>query len=137
GRWRLDRDARFGLAWAAAMVALLSCARFKRSDYLLPAYPGLALFLGCAAESWLRERSAAARRWAVRGFAATLAACGLAWLAFWQFVLPGQDAANRQAEFAARVRASLPPGQVVLFFRAESHALAFHLGRPLNTFLEW
>jgi hypothetical protein len=38
---------------------------------------------------------------------------------------------------AAEVRRLVPPPQGVLFFRTEAHALAFHLGPPLNTFLEW
>jgi hypothetical protein len=56
---------------------------------------------------------------------------------FWHAVLPAQDAANRQDEFAAEVRQVAPAPQLVLFFRAEAHALAFHIGRPINTFLEW
>ncbi len=52
GRWRQDRDARFGLAWLVGMTLLLSCARYKRADYLVPAYPGAALFLGCVIVRW-------------------------------------------------------------------------------------
>src|SRR5262249_34491233 len=55
GLWREDADARFGLTWFLGMLLLLSCSRFKRADYLLPAYPGAAVFLGCVAQRWLRE----------------------------------------------------------------------------------
>src|SRR5262249_49575453 len=44
---RHDAEARFGLVWLLTMVVVLSCARFKRADYLLPAFPGAALFIGC------------------------------------------------------------------------------------------
>src|SRR5262249_13572560 len=47
GYWRSDPDARLGLAWFTTVTLVLSCAGFKRGDYLLPAYPGVALFLGC------------------------------------------------------------------------------------------
>src|SRR5207248_623155 len=46
GYWRAGPEARLGLAWLAAATLVLSCAAFKRGDYLLPAYPGAALFLG-------------------------------------------------------------------------------------------
>src|SRR5262249_45487110 len=36
GWWRDDPDARFGLIWFGSMFVVLSCARFKRADYLLP-----------------------------------------------------------------------------------------------------
>src|SRR5439155_25744847 len=53
--WQQDAEARLGLVWLLAMVLVLSCSRFKRADYLLPAYPGAALFRGCAAERCYRE----------------------------------------------------------------------------------
>ena len=46
GYWRTDPEARLGMVWLLAVMLVLSCARFKRADYLLPAYPGAALFLG-------------------------------------------------------------------------------------------
>ncbi len=55
--WRFrgaDAQARLGAAWLLAMLVFLSCMRFKRADYLLPAYPGAALLLGCAAERLYR-----------------------------------------------------------------------------------
>ena len=42
---KTDQEARFGLIWFAAVFAVLSCSSFKRADYLLPAYPGAAIFL--------------------------------------------------------------------------------------------
>ena len=76
GMWREDRLFRFGVVWLVVMVAVLSASRFKRADYLLPAVPGAALALGCAAERWLsartQTRSLTLAKWA---FGAALA-CG-------------------------------------------------------------
>jgi hypothetical protein len=38
---------------------------------------------------------------------------------------------------AAEIRTVAPTPEQILFFRVEDHLLAYHLGRPLNTFLEW
>ncbi len=135
GRWREDAEARFGLTWLLSITLLLSCLRFKRADYLLPAYPGAALFLGCAAERCLQS-AVHPRRWAL-GFAAVVAVCLGGWWYYLDIVLPQQEPERDLRRFAAEVRRLVPPPQGVLFFRTEAHALAFHLGPPLNTFLEW
>lgn len=135
GRWRLDPEARFGLVWLLSMGIFLSCMRFKRADYLLPAYPGAALLLGCVAE----------RCWQTARFPRRLAAqasllvvgCLASWWVYLDHVLPEGERQYEQRSFATAIRRLAPAPQVVLFFRAEDHALAFHLGRPLNTFLEW
>ncbi len=44
------RKLNFGVVWFLVIFGFLSCMSFKRADYLLPAYPGAALFLGCWAE---------------------------------------------------------------------------------------
>jgi len=135
GRWRVDAEARLGLSWLASTTLFLSLLGFKRADYLLPAYPGAALLLGCVAEHWYR----AARR--PSRLAAALAA-GLAvalggWLVYIDRWLPQEDAHNQQRTFAAAIRRLVPAPQQVMFFRTEDHLLYFHLGRPIHTFLEW
>jgi Dolichyl-phosphate-mannose-protein mannosyltransferase len=50
--WRSDAELRLGLIWLLTVLVVLSFARFKRADYLLPAYPGAALFLGCVLQSF-------------------------------------------------------------------------------------
>ncbi|HEY1379722.1 MAG TPA: phospholipid carrier-dependent glycosyltransferase, partial [Gemmataceae bacterium] len=59
-----DPVARLGWVWLGTITVLLSASRFKRADYLLPAYPGAAVWLGCVAErvyhSW---RSPCRARW--------------------------------------------------------------------------
>ncbi len=39
--------------------------------------------------------------------------------------------------FAAGIRRYAPAPDPVIFFRVEEHSLAFHIGRPLDTLLEW
>jgi hypothetical protein len=58
----------------------------------------------------------------------------LTWWVYLDLIEPRQPARPTQ-QFAAAIRArtSLP----VLFFRAEDHNLAFHVGRPIATLLEW
>jgi hypothetical protein len=115
------------------MLLLLSCMRFKRADYLLPAYPGAALLLGCAAEAWLRDGRAA--RGVAVGLAVLLACCAAGWFGYLELVAPGLDQGRPDRRFAEAVRRHTS-GRV-LFFRAEAHAVAFHVGRPLHTLLEW
>jgi 4-amino-4-deoxy-L-arabinose transferase-like glycosyltransferase len=134
-RWREDPEARFGLVWFLTMIALLSCAGFKRADYLLPAYPGAALLLGCVAERWY-QGAIHPRRLAVT-FGLIVAACVAAWGVVLHHVLPQQEPALEQRTFAQAIRQYAPQPDFVHFFRAESHALAFHVGYPIDTFLEW
>jgi 4-amino-4-deoxy-L-arabinose transferase-like glycosyltransferase len=138
GLWRESRLFRFGVVWCVVMLAVLSAAQFKRADYLLPAFPGAAVALGCAAEGWLASRAGprSVRR-AKRGFGVLLA-CGLAvWPVMWAVVEPAEAARQEKRPFAAAVRAHAPAPQTVLLFRAESHLLAYHLGPPLHTLVEW
>jgi 4-amino-4-deoxy-L-arabinose transferase-like glycosyltransferase len=135
GRWRDDPEGRFGLIWLVVMVALLSCMRFKRADYLLPAYPGAALVLGRAAEHWYvtsRQRRALAA-----GFAVVLAGCAAGWLVYLDRVLPEKEPALSYRPFAEQIRRRAPAPHFIIFFRAEAHDLAFHVGRPLDSILEW
>ncbi|MFL5340194.1 MAG: ArnT family glycosyltransferase, partial [Gemmataceae bacterium] len=137
GLWRTDSLARLGLVWLVAVVAVMSCAKFKRADYLLPAYPGLAIFLGCVGEQvWLAGRPQLRRQLAI-GLATALAVVAGTWIYLLHVELPRHEPERELRSFARAIREVAPAPQVVLFFRAEAHALSFHLGRPVNTFLEW
>lgn len=128
--FRVDREARLGLVWLVAIVGLLSLSRFKRADYLLPAYPGAAILLGCWAE---RLPAVAVRRCAF----GALAACSVGWAVFVRTQVASMDAEREKHTFAATIRAVAPPPEHVLFFRVEDHLLAFHVGRPVSGLLEW
>ena len=137
GRWREDGTLRLGLLWFAVMFAVLSTAKFKRADYLLPAFPGAAVALGCAAEAWLASRTNPRTvRGVKRAFGATLLAVAAGWLVMTYRIEPAQQAREEKRAFAERIRSQAPAPNTVLLFRAESHLLAFHLGRPLHTLVE-
>jgi 4-amino-4-deoxy-L-arabinose transferase-like glycosyltransferase len=134
-RWTVDPEARFSLVWLTVMVFLLSCAGFKRADYLLPAYPGAALVIGCAVERWARTQFRL--RSVIAGTAFVGVACAAGWWVYVERVLPLQELSREHQRFASEIRQRAPAPQLVLFFRAEAHALAFHVGNPVDTFLEW
>jgi 4-amino-4-deoxy-L-arabinose transferase-like glycosyltransferase len=129
---RRDRDARFGAVWFLAMLALLSCMRFKRSDYLLPAFPGIAWMLGCVAEQWYLAHTS--RRLAA-AFAAVVGLTASFWLGYITLLNPLVEDARTHRRFAEEVRRHT--SRRVLFFWAEAHLLAFHIGQPLTSFVEW
>jgi 4-amino-4-deoxy-L-arabinose transferase-like glycosyltransferase len=134
GWLRTDPDARFGLTWFAAILLVLSLARFKRADYLLPAYPGAALFLGCTLHRWARRSLRRGAAWLVP-VVAVLTVVGWAVRIGW--LLPRQEPFRDYRPFAAEVRRLAPRPWPVVFFRTEAHALAFHLGRPLAILVQW
>src|SRR5207248_10956443 len=138
GRWRGDPLFRFGLVAFAAMFAVMSTARFKRADYLLPAYPFAAVALGCAAEAWLASR-ANQRTVRLAGwvFGCTLAAVAVGWAVMTFVVEPAEQAKEEKRRFAEVIRRHAPPPHTILQFRMESHLLSYHLGRPVYTFVEW
>src|SRR5207249_1792731 len=121
-RRREDTDARFGAVWLVAMLLLLSSMRFKRADYLLPAFPGAAWLLGCAVEAWYRERPS--RRLAV-AFCSVAGVTVALWLGYITLIVPMIEGTRTHRRFAQEVRRHT--GDQVLFFRAEAHNAAFHV----------
>lgn len=135
GAGRSDPEARLGLSWLASVLLVLSCAGFKRADYLVPAYPGAALLLGCMGERWYQ---AARARWALlTAFGAVLIGCMACWWMYLVCYLPREDSLREERTFAAAIRHVVPAPETVIFFRLEDHLLAFHVGRPLYTLMEW
>jgi 4-amino-4-deoxy-L-arabinose transferase-like glycosyltransferase len=138
GAWREDRLLRFGLVWLVVMVVVLSAAQFKRADYLLPAFPGAMIALGCASERWLTARKRARSvRLATWFFGALVAGALAVWPVMWFVVEPAEAAKQEKQPFASAIRSAAPKPQTVLLFRTESHLLAYHLGPPLHTLVEW
>lgn len=132
-----DPEASLGLVWLATMIGLLSLAQFKRADYLLPAYPGAALLIGCMGERWYRGVRERSRNVAVACGGILLVACLGGWWWFRQYEEPKMEAARAQQAFAVHIREQAPVPQPILMFRVESHLLAYHLGRPIHTLVEW
>jgi hypothetical protein len=120
------------------MVVVLSASRFKRADYLLPAFPGAAIAFGCAAERWLATRkhpgSTPVAKWA---FGLCVVAGLAVWPVMWFVAEPAEAAKQEKQPFAAAIRGAAPAPQTVLLFRTESHLLAYHLRPPLHTLVEW
>ncbi len=136
--WRNDASFRFGLIASVVIVVVLSAAKFKRADYLLPAYPFAAIVVGCGAEAWLATRGdpRTVRR-AARAFGGGLAAVLVGWLVMSLFVEPAAEAREEKRRFAEVIRSHAPAPHVILQFRMESHLLSYHLGRPVHTLVEW
>ena len=103
--------------WFAAVTLVLSCAGFKRGDYLLPAYPGAALFLGAVfANEERRWREARPRAvWSALCLLPCLLAVGMTvgWLVQVEWVLPAEEPYHDYARFAAEVRRRAPPPEEV------------------------
>jgi 4-amino-4-deoxy-L-arabinose transferase-like glycosyltransferase len=141
--WSRDPLLRFTVVWLLAMVGLLSCMRFKRADYLLPAYPGAALLLACVLHHvvnkqpgrWAAAFHSSAMNWAPGAMILVVAGCVLGWWAYVDWVEPHQEQERTYRSFAAAIRHQTP--DMILFFRAEAHPLAFHVGQPLSSLLEW
>lgn len=138
--WRLsrtDREARFGLDWFVAMMIILSASRFKRADYLLPAYPALAIVVGCWAERWYTSVSLRKQDIARYAFHGILFVMPFAWFAFDRTVTTKEQASKDPGEFANLVRETAPAPTEVILCRVENHLLAYQLGRPVRTLTEW
>jgi 4-amino-4-deoxy-L-arabinose transferase-like glycosyltransferase len=136
-RWRLwngDSEARLGMVWLLTIMGLLSLSSFKRADYLLPALPGAALLLGCVAERWLAGAKPA---YLIGSFALVLVLCCVGWLIKVNWGLPTEESELSGRPFAEEIRRLAPQPERILFFRTESHVVAFHVGRPLDILVKW
>src|SRR4029077_9961315 len=117
---RDDADAQHGLIWFLAIFGFLSCMSFKRADYLLPAYPGMAIFLGSTIARWWQTRcSCAGASGAVRwGFAPGIVVLGIYLIGWTTYNGLAADGAQSYRAMAEEIRRQTR-GPVV-FFRAES-----------------
>jgi 4-amino-4-deoxy-L-arabinose transferase-like glycosyltransferase len=131
--WRDDPLARLGLGWMLAVVVVLSAARFKRADYLLPAYPGAALLAAAA----VRELLARWPRPALAGLTVAVLGVAAGWLLRLEAHLPAREPFRDYRNFAALVRREAPAPAEIVLFRTEAHALAFRLGRPVTVLVGW
>jgi 4-amino-4-deoxy-L-arabinose transferase-like glycosyltransferase len=128
---RHDGEAQLGACWFGAILVVLSCMSFKRADYLLPAYPGFALWLGSCVERLWMAGSPRVRLAIASNFAAIVLAVAIGWTVFETRHEDGWPHQRIAQEIRART------DRPVIFFRAETHVLAFHVGRPVATILEW
>ena len=77
-----ENPLRFPFIWCITIPIVLSFISSKRTQYLLPAVPGFAVWMGIALDRWIAEGPPAGRVWratvvAVRGFAVLLTVVGV------------------------------------------------------------
>ena len=137
GRSRPYQLAILGLVWFGSILMVMSVMQYKRADYLLPAYPGLALLIGVYVDAVLKQLPMQRLIQIYRlGLAAALC-LALGWFSYIQWVMPLWEPQRAMRPFAQVVRSYLPaPGQVILF-RIDSHQLAWELGRKVERIWEW
>ena len=131
---------RLGLVWLVAIVGGLSWASFKRGDYLLPAYPGAALFLGCVLDRWRQEASGREKLYRVAVpllLAILVGGVTMVWIDRVCRTLPREEAYRDYQRFAAVIRKQAPDRKRWGSFVPSGMALAFHVGQPMETVSEW
>jgi 4-amino-4-deoxy-L-arabinose transferase-like glycosyltransferase len=130
-----DAEFRLGLIWVLVMSVVLSCAQFKRADYLLPAYPGMAILFGCLAERI--HRSEFRPRWYYAVGGGTLAMTFSMALIYELAMVPRENVQRGRLAVAARISSLRELSQPLILFRVEDHLLTFHVGRPVHFVKEW
>ncbi len=126
-----------GLVWFVSILGVMSVMQYKRADYLLPAYPGLALLIGISMDGWLAQLSEQRVWWFKRVSVMGVVCMALGWFTYIQWIMPMWEPQRAMKPFAHVVRGYLPaPGQVILF-RIDSHQLAWELGKKVARIWEW
>lgn len=126
-----------GLVWFVSILGVMSVMQYKRADYLLPAYPGLALLIGISIDAWWSQLSVQRLRFFQRAAMGGLVCLALGWFTYIQWIMPIWEPQRAMRPFAHLVRGYLPaPGQVILF-RIDSHQLAWELGKKVERIWEW
>jgi 4-amino-4-deoxy-L-arabinose transferase-like glycosyltransferase len=130
-------DATIGMAWLVGIVAVLSMARFKRMDYLLPAFPAVAWVVACWWEDRQYRLTALLRQrfnWALAGAVALMVA---GWTVRLEWFVYQADSWRDLRPMAVQLDHQLPADRVPVFFQLEQHELAYWLKRPIHTCIEW
>ena len=137
-RFKLSSLHWFGLIWFLVMFFVLSLVSYKRADYLLPAYPGAAIFLAVLLSDALKtflSKGFLTTNMVFNSIAILLVASMIGWVWFVDFYLPKLEPMREMKSAAKIIRKST--GDSLLFFNMEAHALAFHLGKPVETVVGW
>jgi hypothetical protein len=130
-------DATIGMAWLVGIVAVLSMARFKRMDYLLPAFPAVAWVVACWWEDRQYRLTALLRQrfnWALAGAVALMVA---GWTVRLEWFVYQADSWRDLRPMAVQLDHQLPADRVPVFFQLEQHELAYWLKRPIHTCIGW
>ncbi len=129
--------------WVFTMFLLLSSSHFKRADYLLPLYPGLAIALAISVQKVYMVTIETTQKYRLvilkpsYLFPGILVLVCLIYLAYDQLILPKTSAPRMQKLFARAIRQQQRAPAKIILFRLESHLLAWHLKPDLQTVVEW
>ena len=126
--WRRDPEVRLGLVWLLTVLAVLSCARFRARITCCPRSPArpcswAACWRGTGGRPVSRDSSPSCAPLA--GWSTSNGCCRATSRGG-----PGSHSRRRSGGGPAA------PAEVIVF-RAEDHLLAFHLGRPLRSLIEY
>jgi 4-amino-4-deoxy-L-arabinose transferase-like glycosyltransferase len=135
--WKTDHILRFSLISFLSILSLLSLSHFKRSDYLLPAYPFAAIYISCVIQNWWENQGFSTRKRSLLFFHSLWITVIVGWIVIVSAVEPHLRTQDKRSQFAASIRHVAPAPQPIIQFRMEDHLLSFHLGRPLETIVEW
>ncbi|MER3416059.1 MAG: hypothetical protein C4297_07610 [Gemmataceae bacterium] len=127
----------YGATWFVSLLAFLSSLQFKRADYLLPAYPGLALALAGGVVAWHGQAGSRGKKLLALAWGATYGASLAGWAIYLTTIEPVLDRVRQQSTFARQVRRHATPADWLVLFRLESHSLTWHLGKPFVKVVEW
>src|SRR5262249_46215845 len=102
--WKnLEPEARLGFVWFGFIFVFLSLMRFKRADYLLPPFPGAALFLATIASRLYKrvagvealrchgERRVVRQCTLIAAFVSCLILTTAGWLTYFSYIAPAQE----------------------------------------------
>ena len=128
----ISETAQIGAIWFLMVFAILSLASYKRSDYLLPAYPGMAIFFSCGLNDYLTQLDIKKRAVLSKIFLTIPPALSsIGWLIYMDHYLPSVEPFREFRTPAALVRDFTK--EELVFFNIELHSLAFHCGKPIKT----
>lgn len=112
-------------------LLFLSINSFKRSDYLLPAYPAAAFLMGIFFNRLINEsRNLKLRKIALGSMGVGIATTLLvfAWLLYVD--IPAREPARLAKDWARQTDQFIGEDEEIIFFAEEAHSVAFHLNRP-------
>lgn len=120
-----------GGLWFLLEFCFFSICGYKRSDYLLPAYPGAALFSASVLRLGTREQVFQGSAQSLRGIGWTGVGIGVVAMFFWvHFQLPSREESRQMRQWARKWKPLVPEGEELVFFAEEGHSLAYHWGKP-------
>jgi 4-amino-4-deoxy-L-arabinose transferase-like glycosyltransferase len=127
-----DRAVRFSAIWFLVMLLFFSCMRYKRADYLLPAYPALAMFVGFRLDEFLNSLTTSQRKRWYLGYTSAVAISVVGWCIYITWVLPEINQVRQERDFAQVVRQYCGADQAIYMFGTEAHLLSYHVGPPIR-----